>query len=85
MSNKVTKWLVVAVVVVAISYLGYSSGFRVGYKQAQADIKTAQDGLAKKAGEQAAKAANPFQVSSNPLEGVADPLAKTKSILNPFK
>ena len=83
--SKVVKWIVVAIIVIAVAYLGYSSGFRVGYKQAQADIKMSQDELAKKAGEQAAKAANPFQASSNPLEGVADPLAKTKSILNPFK
>ena len=84
-SSKIVKWLVVVMLVVGIGYLAYSSGFRVGYKQAQADIKMSQDELAKKAGEQAAKAANPFQASSNPLEGVADPLAKTKSILNPFK
>ena len=84
--NKVIiKWAISAVVIIGLGYVVYSSGQRVGYKQAQADIKMSQDELAKAAGEQAAKAANPFQASSNPLEGVADPLTKTKSILNPFK
>ena len=84
-SRVIIKWAILIVVIAGLGYVVYSSGQRVGYKQAQADIKMSQDELAKVAGEQAAKAANPFQASSNPLEGVADPLTKTKSILNPFK
>ena len=84
-SRVMVKWAILIVVIVGLGYVVYSSGQRVGYKQAQADIKMSQDKLAKVALEQAAKAANPFQASSNPLEGVADPLTKTKSILNPFK
>ena len=84
-SRVIIKWAILIVVIAGLGYVVYSSGQRVGYKQAQADIKMSQDQLAKAAGEQAAKAANPFQASSNPLEGVADPLTKTKSILNPFK
>ena len=84
-SKVVLKWVILVVVIFGLGYVAYSSGQRVGYKQAQADIKMSQDELAKVALEQAAKAANPFQASSNPLEGVADPLTKTKSILNPFK
>ena len=82
--NSKVKLVIMVVVIVGLGYIIYSSGHRVGYKQAQADIKMSQDRLAKVAGEQAAKAANPFQASSNPLEGVADPLTKTKGILNPF-
>ena len=83
-NSKIVKWVIMIVVILGLGYTMYSSGYRIGYKQAQADIKMSQDQLAKVAGQQAAKAANPFQASSNPLEGVADPLTKTKSILNPF-
>ena len=82
--NSVLKGLVVLLVILAVSYFSYSSGQKSGYAQAQADIKASQDSLARKATEQAANAANPFKATSNPLAGIADPLAKTKSILNPF-
>ena len=84
-ANKSVKLFVMVLVIIGMGYIIYSSGHRIGYKQAQDDIKTSQNKLAKVAAEKAAKAANPFQVSSNPLEGVADPLTKTKNILNPFK
>ena len=82
--NSTLKWLLVLLVVLAVGYFGYSGGYKSGYAQAQADIKTSQDALARQATEQAATAANHFKATSNPLSGVADPLAKTKSILNPF-
>lgn len=63
---------------------GYFIGNKSGYAKAQADVKAQQDAVAKKAGDEAAKAANPFQ-ATNPLEGVtANPFEKAKSALNPF-
>ena len=65
-------------------WYGGSTSYDKGYKAAAADIKAQQDEAAKKATEEAAKTANPFQVS-NPLEGVkANPFDKAKKILNPF-
>lgn len=78
-----TVWVVVLVVVVLV--VGYWYGDQKGYARAEADIKKVQEEAGKKAAEDAAKAANPFQ-AANPLEGVeANPFEKTKSILNPFK
>ena len=82
--NMVLKGLLVLVVILLVGYFSYTTGQKSGYTQAQADIKSVQDALAHKAAEQAASAANPFKTSVNPLSGVADPLAKTKNILNPF-
>lgn len=63
---------------------GYWYGHDRGYKKAEADVKKVQEEASKKAVEDAAKAANPFQ-AVNPVEGVeANPFEKTKKILNPF-
>ena len=82
-----TVWVVVITVIILVVGLvvGYWYGDQKGYARAESDIKRVQEEAAKKAAEDAAKAANPFQ-ASNPLEGVeANPFEKTKSILNPFK
>lgn len=68
---------------------GYTLGNTNGYRQAEADIKKAQEELAKqataKAAEEAAKTANPFQ-TTNPLENIdANPFEKVKKVLNPFE
>lgn len=90
--SQTTRLVVVIVLVVIISGLvGYSAyvygqkvGYDSGYQKAQADVKAQQEAIAKKAAEEAAKAANPFKAADNPLQNVADPLEKTKKILNPF-
>ena len=64
--------------------VGYDFGYDSGYQKAQADVKAQQEALAKRATKEAAKAANPFKAVDNPLQNVADPLEKTKNILNPF-
>ena len=56
-----------------------------GYAKAEADITRAQTEAARKAAEDAAKAANPFEVG-NPLENVeSNPFDKVKEVLNPFE
>lgn len=83
-SKKVSLSFCVLVLVVGL-FLGYWYGQSVGYKQAGVDIKIAEALAAKKAGEEAAKKANPFQ-AVNPLEGVnANPFDKAKKALNPFQ
>lgn len=91
--SQTTRLMVVFVliIVVAVSLVGYGTyfygrkvGYDSGYQKAQADVKAQQEALAKKATEDAAKAANPFKAADNPLQNVADPLEKTKNILNPF-
>jgi zona occludens toxin (predicted ATPase) len=78
------KLILVVVLLVAIFSIGLWIGHSRGYKKAEADIKQVQTEAAKKAAEQAAKAANPFE-AANPLGGVeANPFEKTKKILNPF-
>lgn len=82
-----TVWVVVIVTIVLVagSVVGFWYGNQKGYARAEADIKKVQEEAGKKATEDAAKAANPFQ-AANPLEGVdANPFEKAKSILNPFK
>lgn len=65
-------------------WYGSSKSYDEGYQAAVADVKAQQEVSANKASEEAAKAANPFQVS-NPLEGVeANPFDKVKDALNPF-
>jgi len=82
-NNKILVWVLIALVAGLVG--GYWYGQSKGYSQAQADIKKVQEQGAKKAGEDAAKAANPFQ-AVNPLQGVnANPFEKAKKILNPFK
>lgn len=79
------------VVIIAIAVLivglaaGYYYGQQKGYQKAESDIKKLDEAAAKKATEEAAKAANPFQ-SVNPLQGVeANPFQKIKKVLNPFE
>jgi len=78
----VLVWVLVALAVGLVG--GYWFGHQVGYSRAEADVKLVQEAVAKKATDNAAKAANPFQ-AVNPLEGVnANPFQKAKNILNPF-
>ena len=64
---------------------GYQKGDVEGFKRAEADIKKGEELAGKKAIEDAAKAANPFQ-TANPLQGVeSNPFEKAKKILNPFQ
>lgn len=90
MEGITAKKLVVAAVaalvvgILAGYWYGGSRSYQTGYDKAVADAQAAQEALAQKAAEDAAKAANPFQ-KVNPLEGVtANPFEKTKDILNPF-
>lgn len=81
--------LVAAVAIIVIGagafWFGSTAGYTKGYAQAQADVKALQEESAKKATEDAAKSANPFQ-AVNPLEGVeANPFEKVKKVLNPFE
>jgi len=63
---------------------GTTTAYDAGYEKAIGDAKATQEAAAKKAGEEAAAAANPFQ-AENPLAGVdANPFEKAKKILNPF-
>ena len=89
MGEETTKnpWVIGAVLLVVGLGLGYwigSGSYQKGYDKAVADAKAAQEESAQKAGEEAAKAANPFQ-AVNPLEGVtANPFEKAQKALNPF-
>lgn len=79
--------IIIAMVILAgvAFWLGRSGGYSAGYAQAQADVKALQEESARKAAEDAAKSANPFQ-AVNPLEGVeANPFEKVKKVLNPFE
>ena len=78
--------VIIAVVVLVIGLAaGYFYGQQQGYKKAETDIKKLDEVAAKKATDEAAKAANPFQ-AVNPLEGVeANPFQKVKKVLNPFE
>ena len=78
--------IAIAVVVLIIGLAGgYFYGQQKGYQQAEADIKKLDEVAAKKATDEAAKAANPFK-AMNPLQGVeANPFQKVKKILNPFE
>lgn len=63
---------------------GYAKGDGAGYKRAETDFKKLEEGVAKKAAAEAAKAANPFQVV-NPLANVeTNAFEKVKKVLNPF-
>lgn len=89
-SNEAPKSLIILLVVLLLGLgLGYwygsSTGFDAGYKKAEADVKQLQEAAAKKAAEEAAKVANPFQ-GVNPLQGIeANPFQKAKKVLNPFQ
>lgn len=85
--TKNTLLVAAAVLIVGLLagyFYGNSTAFKKAYDQAITDIKAQQELAAKKAGEDAAKATNPFKVE-NPLEGVeANPFAKAQEALNPF-
>ena len=67
-----------------VGVLGYWAGNWQGYDKAQAEVKKTQELAGQKAGEDAAKAANPFK-ATNPLEGVkSNPFEEAKKVLNPF-
>lgn len=71
-------------IVVVVGVLGYWTGDWQGYSRSQNDVKKAQEVAGEKAGEDAAKAANPFK-ATNPLEGVkSNPFEEAKKVLNPF-
>lgn len=81
-----TTVLIAALVLIGLAFwLGRSNGYTAGYAQAQTDAKALQEESSRKAVEEAAKSANPFQ-AVNPLEGVeANPFEKVKKVLNPFE
>lgn len=78
--------VIIAVVVLIVGLAtGYYYGQQKGYQKAETDIKKLDEAAAKKATDEAAKAANPFQ-AVNPLQGVeANPFQKIKKVLNPFE
>lgn len=72
-------------IAIVVGVVGYWFGDMQGYNRSQAEVKKVQEDAAQKAGEDAAKAANPFK-ATNPLEGVeSNPFEKAKDVLNPFK
>ena len=82
------SWLIAVVLLIVGVIAGYWYGsyqaYDRGYEKAVADAKATQEAVAQKAGEDAVKAANPFQ-TDNPLAGVeANPFDKAKKVLNPF-
>ena len=82
--SKAGAWVLAVVALLVGIGGGFWYGESAGRARAQADVKAQQEELAKKAGEDAAKAANPFQ-TVNPLEGVkANPFESAKKALNPF-
>ena len=89
MDKKLVVVSVIALLLIAGAYCygnkaGYANGYSTGYKRAEADIKKLEEGAAKKATAETAKAANPFQVA-NPLENISvNPFEKVKKVLNPF-
>ena len=84
-NNTPVVGVVLLIAGLAIGYwFGTTRAAKNAYDKAVADIKAQQEEVAKKAGEEAAKTANPFKVE-NPLEGVkADPFSDAKKALNPF-
>ena len=80
------KSVLIVIVLIGIAFwIGRSGGYTSGYAQAQTDAKALQEETARKAAEDVAKSANPFQ-AVNPLEGVeANPFEKVKKVLNPFE
>jgi hypothetical protein len=86
LNKNLTIILAVSIILIAGAYwIGNTSGYDSGYSQAQTDAVSLQDESSRKAIEDAAKSANPFQ-AVNPLEGVeANPFDKVKKILNPFE
>lgn len=83
--NSIIVGVILLVVGVGLGYyLGSTEAYNRGYQKAVADVKATQTEVAKKAGEEAAKAANPFQ-ATNPLQNVsANPFKDAAKKLNPF-
>lgn len=86
--NSKQAWIVGIVLLVVGLGVGYWLGsfqaYDRGYEKAVADAKATQEELARKATNDAARAANPFQ-ADNPLEGVsANPFDDAIENLNPF-
>lgn len=81
-----TVLILVALVLLGLAFwIGRANGYSTGYAQAQTDVQALEEESARKAAEDAAKSANPFQ-AVNPLEGVeANPFEKVKKVLNPFE
>ena len=74
-------WVFIVLTLIIGLGAGWWYGDTAGYKRGE----TLQEEVAKKAGEAAAKAANPFQ-AVNPLGTVeANPFEKAKKVLNPFQ
>jgi len=85
LTGKTAFIIVVIILIGGAFWVGRSGGYTAGYAQAQADAKALQEESTRKATEEAAKSANPFQ-AVNPLEGVeANPFEKVKKVLNPFE
>jgi len=85
LDTKIILVVVVSVLAGLAFWLGRSGGYTAGYAQAQTDATALQEETIRKATEDAAKSANPFQ-AVNPLEGVeANPFEKVKKVLNPFE
>lgn len=91
--NTKTIWLITVLVAIAALLLGYSLGsgnvqktaYDAGYQKAVSDTRASQQAAADRALAEAARAANPFQVT-NPLEGVEpNPFERAKKALNPFE
>ncbi len=67
--------------IVALAAIALAAWFFYGQNGSS---QTSPDSVAKQAAEETAKSQNPFK-SESPLSGVeANPLEKTKKILNPF-
>ncbi len=80
-SNKTLTIGILVVVAGALLFLWFSYASKKGQERA-AEL---QERAVQKSGEDVAKSENPFQ-SDNPLSNVAaDPLEKTKEVLNPFE
>lgn len=87
--NSRQAWVVAVVLLIIGVGLGYwfgaSRSYDKGYDQAVADARAVEEQAGARAAQDAAAAANPFEVV-NPLEGVeANPFEKAKKILNPFE
>lgn len=79
-NNKILTAGLLIVAVGVILFLWFSYANKTGESAAELQEKAVQ-----KSGEDVAKSENPFQ-SENPLSNVeADPLGKTKEVLNPFE
>lgn len=77
LSGRAPLVILLAAILIGASWFAYTS-----FKSGEENL---QEKAVQKAAEEVAKSENPFQ-SANPLSGVkADPLEKTKKVLNPFE